>query len=84
VDETLIGDLARGITLPLNVMGRAGAPKAERLAELGVRRLSSATGPFRAAYGTLNRLVGEYLATGDANVFGPAAAGLPDLNARFA
>jgi 2-methylisocitrate lyase-like PEP mutase family enzyme len=83
VDETLIGDLARGIALPLNVMGRGGAPSAARLGELGVRRLSSATGPFRAAYGTLNRLMADFLTSGDANVFTAPAAGMPDLNARF-
>lgn len=83
VDETLIGQLASGIALPLNVMGRAGAPTAARLAALGVRRLSSATGPFRAAYGVLNRTVADFLATGDANVFTEAGQGLPDLNRRF-
>jgi 2-methylisocitrate lyase-like PEP mutase family enzyme len=83
VDEALIAELAAGIALPLNIMGRAGAPTAARLAELGVRRLSSATGPFRAAYGTLNRLMGDFLQSGDANVFVEAGQGLPDLNKRF-
>ena len=83
IDETLIGRLAAGISLPLNVMGRAGAPPAARLAELGVRRLSSATGPFTAAYGTLNRTVAEYLKTGDANAFVEAGQGMPNLNKRF-
>lgn len=58
-------------------------PPAARLAALGVRRLSSATGPFRAAYGTLARLMPAYLDRGDANVFVEAGQGLPDLNARF-
>jgi 2-methylisocitrate lyase-like PEP mutase family enzyme len=83
VDEAVIGQLAAGISLPLNVMGRAGMPPAPRLAALGVRRLSSATGPFRAAYGTLARLMQPYLDQGDANVFVEAGQGLPDLNTRF-
>lgn len=83
IDEGLIGQLAQGIALPLNVMGRGGAPKADRLATLGVRRLSSATGPFRAAYGTLARTVAAYLAEGDANAFTEASKGLGDLNKRF-
>lgn len=83
IDETLVKQLADGIALPLNIMGRAGAPNAARLAELGVRRLSSATGPFRAAYGVLNRTVAEFLATGDANAFTQAGEGMPDLNKRF-
>ena len=83
IDEALIGQLAEEIPLPLNILGRAGAPGAARLAELGVRRLSSATGPFRAAFGVLNRTVAEYLSTGDANAFVEASQGLPDLNKRF-
>lgn len=83
IDEALIGQLAAGISLPLNVMGRAGAPTAARLAELGVRRLSSATGPFRAAYGVLNRTVAAFLETGDPNAFTEAGEGMPDLNKRF-
>lgn len=83
VEEALIADLAREIALPLNIMGRGGAPDAALLGELGVRRLSSATGPFRAAYGTLNRLMADFLETGDANVFVEAGQGMPDLNSRF-
>lgn len=83
IDEGLIAQLAEGIALPLNIMGRGGAPNAARLSALGVRRLSSATGPFRAAYGVLNRTVAEYLASGDANAFVEPAKGLPDLNKRF-
>lgn len=83
IDQGLIGQLAEGIALPLNIMGRGGAPKAARLAELGVRRLSSATGPFRAAYGVLNRTVAEFLANGDADAFVEPSQGLPDLNKRF-
>ncbi len=83
IDEALIGQLAAGIALPLNVMGRAGAPKAARLAELGVRRLSSATGPFRAAYGVLNRTLAFFLETGDSAAFTEAGQGMPDLNKRF-
>lgn len=83
IDEILIGQLAGGISLPLNVMGRAGAPKAARLAELGVRRLSSATGPFRAAYGVLNRTLAVFLETGDSDAFTEAGQGMPDLNKRF-
>ena len=83
IDETLIGQLAGGISLPLNIMGRPGAPKAARLAGLGVRRLSAATGPFRAAYGVLNRTVAAFLAGGDSDAFTGASEGLPDLNKRF-
>ena len=83
VDEALLGTLAREIALPLNVMGRGGAPSAERLQALGVRRLSSATAPVRAAYAALGRTISEFLASGDANALAQAGQGLPDLNKRF-
>ena len=83
IDEALLETLAREIALPLNVMGRGGAPSAERLQALGVRRLSSATAPFRAAYAALGRAMSEFLASGDANALAQAGQGLPDLNKRF-
>ncbi|MFN3512331.1 MAG: isocitrate lyase/phosphoenolpyruvate mutase family protein [Phenylobacterium sp.] len=84
VDESLIATLAQEIALPLNVMGRGGAPTAERLQALGVRRLSSATAPFRAAYAALARAMADYTASGDASALAALGQGLPDLNRRFA
>jgi 2-methylisocitrate lyase-like PEP mutase family enzyme len=84
VDEGLIATLAKEIALPLNVMGRGGAPTAERLQALGVRRLSSATAPFRAAYAALARAMADYTASGDASALAALGQGLPDLNKRFA
>ncbi len=83
VDEALLGTLAREIALPLNVMGRGGMAPAARLQTLGVRRLSSATGPFRVAYGALARAVEAYLADGDASALAQAGQDAPDLNKRF-
>lgn len=84
VDPTLIGALVTGVSLPLNVMGRAGAPPATELQALGVRRLSSATAPFRAAYAALQKAMAAYLASGDAGALAALGQGLPDLNVRFA
>ena len=83
-DPELIGTLAREISLPLNIMSRAGVPKASALQDLGVRRLSSATGLFRAAYGALARATEAYLRDGDPDALAAAGSGVPDLNARFA
>ncbi len=82
-DDDLIATLAREIALPLNVMGRGGVAKAERLQALGVRRLSSATAPFRAAYAAMARGVADYVASGDPSALAELGAGLPDLNKRF-
>jgi 2-methylisocitrate lyase-like PEP mutase family enzyme len=82
-DEALIGELVRGVALPLNVMARPGVPPAARLQALGVARVSSATGPFRAAYGHLTVALQAFLATGQAGAWAVEGAALPDLNLRF-
>jgi 2-methylisocitrate lyase-like PEP mutase family enzyme len=83
IEEDLLSTLAGGITLPLNVMGRPGMPSAERLSQLGVRRLSSATGPFNAAYGAMLAGTRTYLADGDTTGYAAFGKDLPNLNARF-
>jgi 2-methylisocitrate lyase-like PEP mutase family enzyme len=82
-DEDLIHRLADAIALPLNIMLLPGLAPAARLQALGVRRLSSATAPFRAAYATAGRAVADFLATGEASAFAAGAEGLPNLNKRF-
>lgn len=79
----LIGKLAAEIALPLNVMGRGGVAPAAELQALGVRRLSSATAPFRAAYAAAQRAIAAYVADGDASALAALGEGLPNLNRRF-
>ncbi|CAN5166209.1 isocitrate lyase/phosphoenolpyruvate mutase family protein [soil metagenome] len=83
IEEGLLSQLAAGIALPLNAMGRPGMPSAQRLAQLGVRRLSSATGPFRGAYGAMLTATKAFLVDGDTAGYAATAKDLPDLNARF-
>jgi len=83
IEEDVLSALAAGVALPLNAMGRPGMPSAKRLAALGVRRLSSATGPFRAAYGAMLTATRTFLADGDTTGYAAPAKDLPDLNARF-
>ncbi|MDP1619357.1 isocitrate lyase/phosphoenolpyruvate mutase family protein [Phenylobacterium sp.] len=81
-DEAVIGALADGVQAPLNIMLRPTTPPAERLAALGVRRLSSATAPFRAAYGALVEALPGYLETGTFGALTGRGA-LPDLDGVF-
>lgn len=59
-DPSLIARLTRRLGCPLNIVGRAGGPGIETLADCGVSRISTATGPCLAAYGAaraaLNRV----------------------------
>jgi len=82
-DPDLIHRLADAIRLPLNVMGWTGVPDATRLQALGVRRLSSATNPFRVAYAALARSMEAFLKDGDPDALAAAGAGFPNLQKRF-
>jgi 2-methylisocitrate lyase-like PEP mutase family enzyme len=82
-DEAVIGRLAAGVALPLNIMSMGGVAKAARLQELGVRRLSSGTGLFQAAFGALQRATAAYLQDGDPDALAAAGAGMPNFNTRF-
>ncbi len=81
-DEAVIGALADGVKAPLNIMLRPTTPAAERLKALGVRRLSSATAPFRAAYGAVVEALPAYLETGTFGSFAGRGQ-VPDLDAVF-
>ncbi len=82
-DSDLIGRLADVIKLPLNIMLLPGLPKAEQLQALGVRRVSSATAPFRAAYATVAKATAAFLQDADPSAFAASAEGLGNLNKRF-
>ena len=82
-DPKLIETLAHELSLPLNVMGWSGVPRASELQALGVRRLSSATNLFRAAFAPLKRAIEAFLREGDPSALAAGGDGVPDLNARF-
>jgi 2-methylisocitrate lyase-like PEP mutase family enzyme len=53
VDAALIGRICDDVTLPINVMVMDGAPSNDRLAEIGVARISYGPIPYiRAMNGT--------------------------------
>jgi 2-methylisocitrate lyase-like PEP mutase family enzyme len=82
-DPDLIGRLADEIKLPLNIMLLPNLAKAHQLQALGVRRVSSATAPFRQAYANLANATATFLQDGDPAAFAANAARLGNLNKRF-
>jgi 2-methylisocitrate lyase-like PEP mutase family enzyme len=52
-DSALIGRICEGVTLPVNVMVMDGVPSNDRLAELGVARISYGPIPYIRAMGAL-------------------------------
>jgi 2-methylisocitrate lyase-like PEP mutase family enzyme len=67
-DVREISQIARGITLPLNVMGMPNLPKADKLGELGVKRLSAGAGIAAIVLQTAARVAGRFLLEGDSTV----------------
>jgi len=82
-EAALIGRLATAVALPLNIMSFTGVPAADQLQALGARRLSSATGLFKAAFAALQSATQAYLASGDPGALAAAGTGAPNFNARF-
>lgn len=82
-DDDLIGRLADAIDLPLNIMLLPQVSNAERLQALGVRRLSSATAPFRFTYAPLADAAKAFLTSGQASAFATGNHALANLNQRF-
>jgi 2-methylisocitrate lyase-like PEP mutase family enzyme len=55
VDDTLIGRICDGVSLPMNVMVMDGVPSNARLTELGVARISYGPIPYIRAIKALER-----------------------------
>jgi 2-methylisocitrate lyase-like PEP mutase family enzyme len=78
-----IAAVARGASLPLNVMARPGAPNAATLRELGVKRLSAATGTFNVAMAALTAATTDFLASGDSEALWSKRGNPLDYNTLF-
>ncbi|TSJ44357.1 isocitrate lyase/phosphoenolpyruvate mutase family protein [Mucilaginibacter corticis] len=74
-----IAHIAENTSLPLNVMAMPGLPKADRLANLGVKRLSVGTGVSQIAWQATAKIAGDFLTTGDSSVFDTDAAQIINL-----
>jgi 2-methylisocitrate lyase-like PEP mutase family enzyme len=81
-DAAEIRALTAAISLPVNIMALPGL-NAAGLQALGVRRLSSATGLFRAAFGPLAKATEAFLRDGDCTALSAAGDGTPNFNKRF-
>jgi 2-methylisocitrate lyase-like PEP mutase family enzyme len=76
--EDLIAEVAGAARVPLNVLARSGGPSLARLAELGVRRVSTGSLLYRLALGHAVHAAAELRATG--GVDGAAALGYAEVD----
>jgi 2-methylisocitrate lyase-like PEP mutase family enzyme len=60
--------ITSGTSLPVNIMARPGVPDRSGLRDLGVRRLSAATGIFNAAMAGAREAAADFLAQADSDV----------------
>ena len=80
VEESLLVRLVRDVVLPLNVLAWPGVPPADRLRELGVRRLSAGSGIAKVVLNQVHAMATAFLADGRSEPFSGGALGNPELN----
>ena len=78
-DAATIGNLARAIHGPINILAVAGTPAVKELQSLGVARVSTGSGPMRAAL-TLVRRIAEELHRGTYASFSENTISHADMN----
>ncbi len=82
-DAKTIGELARAVEGPINILAGPGAPEIEEMEELGVRRVTFGSGLMRAALGMVRRIVRELASRGTYGAFPEETIPSPELNALF-
>lgn len=84
-DAETIGTLAKAIDGPINVLAIPGMPPAPELERLGVARVSTGSGPARAAMTAAKRIAEELLASGTYAAFtAPDVISHPDAQKLMA
>jgi 2-methylisocitrate lyase-like PEP mutase family enzyme len=78
--EALIERLVRGVILPLNVLAWPGVPPAEKLKELGVRRLSAGSGIAKVVLNRVHAMSQALLGDGRSDPFSEGALNNPEIN----
>jgi 2-methylisocitrate lyase-like PEP mutase family enzyme len=64
----IIADLVAALQVPINIVGRAGGPSVSRLENLGVARISTASGPSLVAISATRLVADELRAKGEFNM----------------
>ncbi|MGJ5815116.1 isocitrate lyase/PEP mutase family protein [Paludibaculum fermentans] len=83
-DEDVIRALVQSLSMPINILASAGVPSTGRLQELGVARISTGSGPSRAALSVAQAVADQLLATGEYSVFTECSLSYAAANKLFA
>lgn len=84
VEHGEIATLCREVTLPVNLLWRAGLPGPAELQRLGVRRLSAGSSIAEFLYGAMSGLTQCFLENGQLDTSGLKAHSYAELNALMA
>lgn len=84
VEPGEIATLCREVTLPVNLLWRAGLPGPAELQRLGVRRLSAGSSIAEFLYGAMSGLTQRFLQSGQLDTGGLKAHSYAELNALMA
>jgi 2-methylisocitrate lyase-like PEP mutase family enzyme len=82
-DKETIGELARGVRGPLNILATVGTPTASELEHLGVARVSVGSGPMRATLGLTTRIARQLHEEGSFDLMTEGALSFADANKLF-
>jgi 2-methylisocitrate lyase-like PEP mutase family enzyme len=80
VEAGLVARLVRDVVLPLNVLAWPGLPSADKLRELGVRRLSAGSGIAKVVLNNVHTLAQAFLSDGGSAPFSAGALNNPEIN----
>jgi 2-methylisocitrate lyase-like PEP mutase family enzyme len=58
-DLKIVGELIKALKVPINIVGRAGTPNVARLEQIGVARVSTASGPSLVAMSLIRQMAVE-------------------------
>ncbi|WP_269714231.1 isocitrate lyase/PEP mutase family protein [Caulobacter sp. NIBR2454] len=83
-DPAEIREMAKGTSLPLNIMARPGLASAAELQAMGVRRLSAGSAISEAMHAHTARLAGAFLADGLSDAMTAEAMPYPTINGLMA
>jgi 2-methylisocitrate lyase-like PEP mutase family enzyme len=79
-EESLVARMVRDVVLPLNVLAWPGLPAAEKLKELGVRRLSAGSGVAKVALSNVYAMTQTFLTAGRSELFEQGALDNSKIN----
>jgi 2-methylisocitrate lyase-like PEP mutase family enzyme len=72
-DVQVVGDLVAALKVPINIVGRSGIPSVSRLEQIGVARVSIASGASLVAMSVTRQIAEELRAKGEFDVLKSSA-----------